>query len=606
MTDLVAAFSRGVPGQDQEDEANLDLLLTVRRDYLSADPRTWHPGDVEQLLLELAPRKVQSDPSLLRDGPAVLGRYLDWLADTRQLRGGGRRQLRAELDDVAGHFAEAMNDPARFGMAKSLLSGVDLGGLDLSDPYALQGVMDEFNARPYEERLALTGGPALSGGPASVPVEELVLPPVALADERELRRAAEQAALVQRVDALLAYVGSEGRLLTQTGALKVTDAKALAPACGDERRLHRPHHWERPVRRMADLPSVHEAYELASVAGLVDVQGSRLHVTGAPDPLARVAALADAALVVGIFVGDVPYLGELVDVVGEELPGVLAVLYGTGEPVSVDELAEHLATELEAHRFTDTIRAYLERAFARFARLGVLERLGVHVPPDRERLGEEVGAITTTVVLTPLGVWWLQRALPAYGFRTPAVGALAAGSARELCLGLIGYPEDAGRAEIDAWRAARGPARAARDLAALLSDDDVLCRQFAAAVLEDDADSVEAVREVLDEPRGRPYAVLWLLSNGVEVPERYHRSEDRLLLFVETAGMLIDIDEAELVNNLSAFGDAGAQAEFVRQLWRVESELTEPVLAAIADGAAPVVSKAARRALFSLRSARGR
>jgi hypothetical protein len=46
--------------------------------------------------------------------------------------------------------------------------------------------------------------------------------------------------------------------------------------------------------------------------------------------------------------------------------------------------------------------------------------------------------------------------------------------------------------------------------------------------------------------------------------------------------------------------------DLVRQLWRVDSPFTEPVLQALATSAPPVLSKAARKALFSLRSAKGR
>ena len=60
----------------------------------------------------------------------------------------------------------------------------------------------------------------------------------------------------------------------------------------------------------------------------------------------------------------------------------------------------------------------------------------------------------------------------------------------------------------------------------------------------------------------------------------------------------------ELVQQLSAVGDATRQVELVRQLWRVESSSTEPVLTALAGAAPAPVSKAARKALHSLRSAR--
>lgn len=574
VLDLVERFADWAPGDaDVEDLGNLDLFLSVRRDYLDADPCTWLEGDVETLLLEVFPRKVQSDPSLLGSGPAVLGRFLRWLDSTGRLRGSGIHQVEAELAEVAPHFAAAMNDSSRFGMAKTLFAGVSLDDIDLPLP-------------------AVT--------------EPLVLPPVTLADETELRRLAAAAPLVARVGALLSYVGPQGRPVTQTGALRVADAKELAPTLGDDDRLQRPTHWQRPVRRMADLSGVSEAYELAVAAGLLDVSGSKvrrdLSRPGATDVLARTAELATSALSLGVFLGETPPLmAWLVDAVDAALPGILGLLYAAGEPVPLDMVAGDLAHELgiaDDDR-TPTVRAYLERAVERYGRLGVVDRLGVHVPAERQWLGAE-GAQATSVALTPLGVWWLQHVLPEFGVRTPLIGELASATARELCAALPGHSEQSGRAEIAAWTAARGPEEAARQLAALLADTDVACRQVAVMLLDELPGAAVAVRPLLDDPAARAYARFWLESHGEQVDERYREPGDGLLLFVETAGLLVASGGAEeLLGQLTGMQ---APVEFVRQLWRVESAYTEVVLGTIAAGAAPVLRKAARKALFSLRS----
>jgi hypothetical protein len=174
------------------------------------------------------------------------------------------------------------------------------------------------------DRAALTD-PGMTPMPEPV---DIVLPPVSLASEEELRRAAAAAPLVVRVCALPSHLGPDGRPTTQTGALRVADAKALAPVCGDEVRLERPEHFQRELRWMADLPGVEEAYELTLHARLLDQTASRVRRNpghpGATDELARVAALADAALELGVDVGDAPdYLEELAEEVGEQLVGML-------------------------------------------------------------------------------------------------------------------------------------------------------------------------------------------------------------------------------------------------------------------------------------------
>jgi hypothetical protein len=93
---LVGQYATWLGGRpDQEALGNLDLMLTVRRDYLDAEPFTWREGEISELLLGVFPRKVQSDPSLLSDGPGVLLSYLRYLEQTRQLRGSGMYQLEA-------------------------------------------------------------------------------------------------------------------------------------------------------------------------------------------------------------------------------------------------------------------------------------------------------------------------------------------------------------------------------------------------------------------------------------------------------------------------------------------------------------------------------
>ena len=328
-----------------------------------------------------------------------------------------------------------------------------------------------------------------------------------LASEQELRRAAEAAPLVERVVALLAHVGPQGRAVTQTGALRVLDAKALAEACGDSERLHRPEHWQREVRRMADLPGVHEAYELAVRAGPAardrDPGAARPGLPGAADPTAMAAALATAAVEVGVFVGDVPdHIADVVEAVDEQLPGLLSALYAAGEPVGTEELAGHLADEIGMpadSSWRGAVRSYLERAFARFERLGMLTRLGLHVPPGLAEIGL-TDEQSTSVSLTPLGVWWWRQLLIENGVRAPLLGELAVASAGGLADGLQGYSQEDGQAELAAWTAVRGGEEAARQIAALLADPG--CRP--AAVLAGRPDGPAGRRERRPTAARRP------------------------------------------------------------------------------------------------------
>jgi hypothetical protein len=271
----------------------------------------------------------------------------------------------------------------------------------------------------------------------------------------------------------------------------------------------------------------------------------------------------------------------------------------------VADLSEQLADEigLDADSVWRTgVRSYLERFFARLDRLAMVERRGVHVPEALAELGL-ASEQSTSVSLTPLGTWWLRGVLIAGGVRAPLRGELAVRPAAGLADGLQGYSLVDGQAELDAWCALRGTEEAPRQIASLLADADVGRRQFALHVLENLPGARDAVLPLLDDEKARPYARMWLEQAGHEVAEAYRRPEDRALLFVETAGVLVQAGEAEaMVAQLPAILE-DQQVELVRQLWRVESPYTEAVLQTIASCAPPAVSKAARKALFSLRSA---
>ena len=135
---LVEQCRRWLPGEpDPEDLGNLDLFLTVRRDVCAADPSHWRRGDVRELLLDVFPRKVASDESLLRDGPRVLGQFFEFLAQQAGLRGASLPQLHAELAEVAPRFRRAMTDGSRFGTAKSLVSAMAADGISPDDQGAV-------------------------------------------------------------------------------------------------------------------------------------------------------------------------------------------------------------------------------------------------------------------------------------------------------------------------------------------------------------------------------------------------------------------------------------------------------------------------------------
>lgn len=117
-------------------------------------------ADIEEFLLGWCPRKW-SVPAEDADGICrAIGAYAQFMAQTGRLVGGVDRAaaLTGLADDLAPTMRAEMDNPANFGMAKSLFAG--LGDVsDLSDDElrtALQARMDAHNALPIEQRRALT------------------------------------------------------------------------------------------------------------------------------------------------------------------------------------------------------------------------------------------------------------------------------------------------------------------------------------------------------------------------------------------------------------------------------------------------------------------
>ena len=177
-----------------------------------------------ELLLEWCPRKLsvpQEECGGLPGSVATFFRFLtaSGLADARSAP---LEALLQTVEDVTPGYVEAMGDPSKFGMAKSLFTAAAGDGVDVADPSDVEGWMAEFNARPEEERRRVLSDQVLGlGQPARTQ-----LPPVAVPGGEAVRASAAEAPIVSMFTALADHVG-QGRKLTQKGHLALADARVL-------------------------------------------------------------------------------------------------------------------------------------------------------------------------------------------------------------------------------------------------------------------------------------------------------------------------------------------------------------------------------------------
>ena len=167
--EILADFEREVVARSPEGSALradgefiAGSMLSWKWEYGDGRLSRWTAADVEEFLLDYAPRKISPQDDEL-DHPIVCAiAFLDFLADAGVLEGDTPETLARIAASLRTDVAEALRDRGRWGPAKALMSQAEAEGVDFADEAALQAWMDDFNSRPFEERDRVLG-PSLSG-----------------------------------------------------------------------------------------------------------------------------------------------------------------------------------------------------------------------------------------------------------------------------------------------------------------------------------------------------------------------------------------------------------------------------------------------------------
>lgn len=146
--------SPGAPPDDDVTRAILENCLTARCDYGDGDPLRWSPTVVEMFLMDFVPRKGTLDLGAIRAVPGVLKAWVTFALARRGVAEEWIEETRQTIDELATPFVRRATDPSTFGPAKAMATAMLADGVDLSDEHAMQRWIDDFNARPFEERHA--------------------------------------------------------------------------------------------------------------------------------------------------------------------------------------------------------------------------------------------------------------------------------------------------------------------------------------------------------------------------------------------------------------------------------------------------------------------
>ena len=625
--ELLERFERWLDAQGRPVELRSDaeLVLGFKWVYLDGHLGRWCTADLDELLLELYPRKVIVDRELAELTISAVAGLLAFLDEQGLLVPGSDPlpRLLARLDGLRGPFIEALGDASRYGLGKSLFGAMAADGVDPDDDAAFGGWVEAFNAGPREERDRVLGPAMVQMGDALEGRRRLR--PVALAPVVELEQAAREAPAMVRFARFVDHVTTP-RKLTEKGNLKLADARELIALLEVDDRLDETI-GERTFKTKSstELPMLDLTFRWARAARLVKVRKGELSATQAGrrldrDVLQTVYQALHGLLELGVLAHhyrEDPYgFGWYAEEVDAEVPVWLLRLYEHGH-LEIEELVTE-TWELLLDRFdldhvpADKLafhRRLVESGVRRI--LGRLQELGIVTVTDVDQVENSVGTEDRGggVALTDLGVWAVQR-MASVELDAPVVGALVDVPAGELLRQATDMAEDAARAELDAWVAHRDVTDAAAGLVdALPEAGDVAIGLAFGALLRIGASAAPAVRTLREDHRLGPYATVWLVDMlQIEAGDvRADEVEGQVALL----HAVLDLRGPHAVTvwlplMLGVRSDTGREAiaAAVEQLWRDRSEAAGEVLDAIAAvHPDKPVAKAARKALFKLRSA---
>ena len=500
----------GDPGADADE---LETLLDLMQNYLSIDrPADLGPGDLEELLLRVYPRKVSvPDRADTEDTIPAIRDFLAYLRGNGEMAEGAARRLERELDRIAPRFADAVMDPSNWGMARSFVQAMAADGVELDD----QAAVDRWIAG-YNTQVNLADGGSREEDEddgEDIDFKDAFglpdrLPPMRLPAEAELAGMARSAPMTGQLLALAAWLGP-GRSVTENAELTGGDAAEAAAGLG------------------LGVPSALDSlWHLALDAEFIELDEDETHAV--PGEVAQAWQDGDDDEVLDIWEMLFALVMGTLDIVASLDPRRSGELdfFGQGAALAV-MLFLTRRDGIPVTEISEVIRgaAVDELAPARAAKAWQ-SWIRAHGDPARLLLGQlvAVGAVRISesedgdlARLTPLGLAAIRSQLAESEVEVPLLPPAQEMTAADLIAMAEGAAEEEFQAETAAWLAHRTTEAAARELLSVAAESDPASRVLAVAVVTELGAAAEpAWRGVLGpiELRGYAKATLAALAMG--------------------------------------------------------------------------------------------
>jgi hypothetical protein len=582
----------GDPGVDADE---LGALLDLMRDYLELErPAQLGRGDLEELLLRIYPRKITVlDRADTEDTIPAVRDFLAYLTERGEMPEGTARALERELDRIAPRFADAVMDPANWGMARSFVQAMSADGVDLGD----QAAVDRWIAG-QNTRVALENGAdpydSYDDEDEDFDIKEAFglpdrLPPMRLPPTAELAAMARSAPMIGQLRALAGWLGP-GRALTENAELAGGDAAEAAAALGlggqtatDDHDM--PGRKDLPsVGRMRDVPRLDYLWQLALDAGFIELDDDETHAV--PGEIAQAWPDSDDEvldiwkMVFAFVIGDTldlaasldPRRSKDLDLFGHGAALAVMLFLARAEGLPVAEVSEVIRSaavdELVPAQAAKVWRSWV-RAHGDPARLLLdqMARLGAVRIADSQD-----GDLARP---TALGLAAIREQFVESGVEIPLLPPADQMTAADLIALADGASEEEFNAETAAWLAHRTPESAARDLLSVAAESGPASRMLAVALVAELGAAAEpAWRDALGQVALRGYARAALATaasgNPADVPPGLELAEDDL------AWMLTDALVADGWDDMDddAEHEPGALAKRLREAIPAGHELS--------------------------------
>jgi hypothetical protein len=331
---LVLRFARwrdDHPEHGSADPWDVDLILSWKWGYGDGDYGLWTRAEIDEVLIEHLPSKLTATPDEVASIPPSIAAFAAFLDDENLLdhRSDPANVLADRALALRSAFLDAMDDRARFGMAKRFFGSSGLGNEDTLDQDTLDAAMAAFNELPFDQRGEILGLGADEPDELDLPV----LPLRELANVDDLASLTDGVPLLRKVDAFHAALGPSGAKLTQAGNLTLADGRRLVAATNVADVVEQ-------ARSTAELPELFAVAQVAQLSGATEVVGGRLRSIErwTKEPAhARWQRVVDAALDAGAatlaFGASTPMPLQLAELGDQMALHLLAMLWIADEPV---------------------------------------------------------------------------------------------------------------------------------------------------------------------------------------------------------------------------------------------------------------------------------